>query len=103
MWACNAPASGISIAGNGEADDGSSPPNNADLGTLDLPLCFVDICYPLSTATGSMDPQRWRKGASHLAQVELRILLGCNALDLKERGIWAGVALSALVAKDTAF
>lgn len=39
-------------------------------------------------------------GITHLAQVELRILLGRNTLDLNQRGVGAGVALSALVAEN---
>jgi hypothetical protein len=39
---------------------------------------------------------------THLAEVELRILLVADALDLDEGGVGAGVALAALVAEDAA-
>lgn len=39
----------------------------------------------------------------HLAQVELRIFFVGNALNLDKRGVGTSVALSTLVAKDTAF
>jgi len=38
---------------------------------------------------------------AYLAEVELGIFLRCDALDLDEGGVGAGVALSALVAEDT--
>jgi hypothetical protein len=38
----------------------------------------------------------------HLAEVELRILLVSDALNLDEGGVGAGVALAALVAEDAA-
>ena len=38
--------------------------------------------------------------ATHLAEVELCILLVSNALDLDECGVGTGVALGALVAED---
>ena len=37
---------------------------------------------------------------THLAKVELRVLLRGNTLDLEEGGVGASVALSALVAED---
>ena len=39
---------------------------------------------------------------AYLAKVELSVLLVRDTLNLEERGVGAGVALGALVAKDTA-
>lgn len=38
----------------------------------------------------------------HLSEIELGLLLRGDTLNLKERGVGAGVALGALVAEDTA-
>ena len=41
--------------------------------------------------------------STHLSEVELRIFLGGDTLNLNEGSVGAGVALSALVAQDAAF
>jgi len=61
---------------------GNTTPDHPDLGALDLLARAVDV-------------------RNTLAQVELRILLRGDALNLKKGGVGAGVALAALVAKDT--
>ena len=62
---------------------GHSPPDDADLGAVDLALGAVDVRDAFS-------------------EVELCVLLGADALDGDERGVWARVALAALVAEDAA-
>ena len=57
---------------------GNSPPDDADLGAVDLALGAVDV-------------------RDALAEVELCVLLGADALDGDERGVRACVALAALV------
>lgn len=61
-----------------------APPDNADFGALDLALCLVDVC-------------------DALAEVELCVLLCCDALNLYQGGVRAGVALRPLVAQHTPF
>lgn len=52
------------------------------------------------TGNEPIKPQR-DYTVAHLPQVELRILLGRDTLDLNESGVGTGVALRALVTEDT--
>ena len=80
---------------------GDTPPDDTDLGALDLCLRLVYVRQTLQSKYEHQPPHT--NDNTHLAEVELGIRLVANALNLHKRRVWARVALSPLVTKDAAF
>ena len=79
-----------------------APPDHADLRALDRTLCAVNVCDALQSPVFQQRQNVRHIMTTYLPEVELRILLRGDTLNLEEGGVGASVALGALVAKDTA-
>lgn len=77
---------------------GNAPPDYSHVRALDLPLRPVYVCNTLRGHKISVNTEE--QISTHLSEVELRILLVGDTLDLNECGAGGGVALCALVAEN---
>jgi hypothetical protein len=80
----------------------NAPPDHADLRTLPLGFCAVHVGETLASGRTVRTARKHMRAQAYLSEVELRVLLRADTLDLDEGCVRTRVALAALVAENTA-